>query len=47
LIKLGLPLVIRSGGSEGVLEYPPTVMFDYHLVGDKYLPGRPRPPASH
>jgi len=39
-VKLGLPLVIRSGGKEGVLEANPTVMFNYHPVGDKYLPGK-------
>lgn len=40
VIKLGLPLVIRSGGQEGVLEANPTVLFNYHKVGDKYLPGK-------
>lgn len=40
VIKLGLPLVIRSGGQEGVLEATPTVLFNYHKVGDKYLPGK-------
>jgi hypothetical protein len=41
LIKAGLPLVLRSGEREGVLEYPPQVRFDYHRDGDRYLPGRP------
>ena len=41
VLKLGLPLVIRSGGREGVLEVNPTVLFGYHPVGGKYLPGRP------
>lgn len=40
VIKLGLPLVIRSGGQEGVLEAAPTVLLNYHKVGNKYLPGR-------
>jgi hypothetical protein len=40
VIKLGLPLVIRSGGREGVLEANPTVLFNYHRVGDQYLPGK-------
>jgi len=40
VLKLGLPLVIRSGDKEGVLEANPTVLFNYHKVGDKYLPGR-------
>lgn len=40
VVKLGLPLVIRSGDREGVLEAAPTVLFNYHKVGDKYLPGR-------
>jgi len=40
MIKLGLPLVIRSGDKEGVLEANPTVLFNYHKVGDKYLPGK-------
>jgi hypothetical protein len=40
LLKLGLPFVIRSNGREGVLEADPTVMFNYHLEGDKYLPGK-------
>jgi hypothetical protein len=42
VVKLGLPLVIRSGDREGVLEANPTVLFDYHKVGDKYLPGKPQ-----
>ena len=40
VVKLGLPLIIRAGDKEGVLEANPTVMFDYHKVGDRYLPGR-------
>ncbi len=40
VLKLGLPLVIRSGDREGVLEVDPTVLFSYHKVGDKYLPGK-------
>ena len=40
VIKLGLPLVIRSGKNEGVLEANPTVLFNYHKVGDRYLPGK-------
>jgi hypothetical protein len=40
VIKLGLPLVIRSGGQEGVLEANPTVLFNYHKAGDTYLPGK-------
>jgi hypothetical protein len=40
VIKLGLPLVIRSGGREGVLEATPTVLFNYHRVGEQYLPGK-------
>ena len=40
VLKLGLPLVIRSGDKEGVLEASPTVLFNYHKVGDKYLPGK-------
>ena len=40
VIKLGLPLVIRSGDKEGVLEANPTALFNYHKVGDKYLPGK-------
>lgn len=42
VLKLGLPLVIRSGSKEGVLEASPTVMFNYHKVGDRYFPGRAR-----
>jgi hypothetical protein len=41
LIKLGLPLVIRSGDSESVLENTPTVPFNFHRVGQQYLPGKP------
>ena len=40
VIKLGLPLVIRSSGREGVLELNPGVLFFYHRAGDKYLPGK-------
>jgi hypothetical protein len=40
VIKFGLPLVIRSGGDEGVLEANPTVLFNYHRVGEQYLPGK-------
>ena len=40
LLKLGLPLVIRSGGREGVLEADPTILFKYHRVGERYLPGK-------
>jgi hypothetical protein len=40
VIKLGLPLAIRNGDREGVLEADPTVMFNYHKVGEKYLPGK-------
>ena len=40
VIKLGLPLVIRSGEREGALEADPTVLFNYHKVGDRYLPGK-------
>ena len=40
VLKLGLPLVIRSGAREGVLEADPTVLFNYHRVGDQYLPGK-------
>ncbi len=40
VLKLGLPLAIRSDDREGVLEAVPTVMFNYHKVGDKYLPGK-------
>jgi len=40
VVKLGLPLVIRSGNNEGALEANPTVLFNYHRVGDRYLPGK-------
>jgi hypothetical protein len=40
VVKLGLPLAIRSGGREGVLELDPTVLFNYHRVGEQYLPGK-------
>lgn len=42
LLKLGLPLLIRSGDREGALELDPTVLFNYHRVGDRYLPGKPQ-----
>jgi hypothetical protein len=44
LVKLGLPLVIRSGDKEGVLEANPTALFNYHKAGDHYAPGRGRTP---
>jgi hypothetical protein len=40
VVKLGMPLVIRSGGREGVLEATPNVLFNYHPVGERYLPGK-------
>jgi hypothetical protein len=40
VLKLGLPLVIRSGNREGVLELDPTVLFNYHRVGEEYFPGK-------
>lgn len=40
VLQLGLPLVIRSGGREGVLELDPTVLFNFHRMGEKYLLGR-------
>ena len=40
MLKLGLPLVIRSGSREGVLEVDPTLLFNYHGVGERYLPGK-------
>jgi hypothetical protein len=40
VLKLGLPLVIRSGGREGALEATPTVLFNFHRVGEQYLPGK-------
>ena len=40
VLKLGLPLVIRSGGREGALEVNPSVLFNYHPEGDRYLPGK-------
>jgi hypothetical protein len=40
ILKLGLPLVIRSGGHEGYLELDPAVTFNYHKVGNRYAPGR-------
>jgi hypothetical protein len=40
VLELGLPLVIRSGKREGVLEVNPTVLFNFHRVGERYLPGR-------
>jgi hypothetical protein len=36
VLNLGLPLVIRSGGREGVLEATPTVLFNYHRVGEQH-----------
>jgi hypothetical protein len=35
-----LPLVVRARGTEGILELMPEVPFNYHKVGDRYLPGR-------
>lgn len=40
VLQLGLPLVIRSSGREGVLEVNPTVLFNFHRVGKQYLPGK-------
>ena len=40
VLQLGLPLVIRSGGREGVLELNPSVLFNFHRVGEQYPPGR-------
>ena len=40
ILKLGMPFVIRSGDREGALENAPTVLFNYHRVGQEYLPGR-------
>jgi hypothetical protein len=40
LIQMRLPLVIRARGTEGILELVPEVPFNYHKVGDRYLPGR-------
>ncbi len=40
VLQLRLPLVIRSGAREGVLEVNPTVLFNFHRVGDQYLPGK-------
>ena len=40
VVEMGLPLVIRSGDREGVLECPPKIVFDYHPEGDHYLPGK-------
>lgn len=42
VLELGLPLVIRSGSREGVLEVSPAVLFNFHRVGDQYLPGKDR-----
>ena len=50
IIKLGLPLIIRSGGHEGVLEYSagsPPALFKYYRAGDRYLPGAPPPPPAN
>lgn len=38
MLEHGLPLVIRSGKREGVLQADPTVIFKYHKVGDRYRP---------
>jgi hypothetical protein len=48
----GFPLIIRSGGDEGVLENSPEKVFTYHRAGDRYLPDFPLPifvrgPSSH
>lgn len=40
LIQMRLPLIIRARGTEGILELIPEVPFNYHKVGDQYLPGR-------
>ena len=40
LIQMRLPLIIRARGTEGILELIPEVPFDYHKVGERYLPGR-------
>jgi hypothetical protein len=40
LIQMRLPLVVRARGTEGILELMPEVPFNYHKVGDRYLPGR-------
>ena len=40
VLQLGLPLVIRSGGREGVLEIDPAILFNFHRVGERYLPGK-------
>ncbi len=48
LLALGLPLVIRSGEREGVLEDAPRVTFEYHLDAnsENYFPGKePDEPA--
>jgi len=45
LLQGGLPLVIRAGGHEGVMELPPTAVFDYHRDGEQYAPGRPPAPV--
>jgi hypothetical protein len=42
MIKIGLPLIMRSGGTESVLEYSPSAppaFFKYHREGNRYLPG--------
>lgn len=39
LKRYGLPLLIREGDREAVLEYDPSILFDYHREGDRYLPG--------
>ena len=40
LVRLGLPLIIRSGSREGVLELAPNVLFHYRRVGERYLPDK-------
>jgi hypothetical protein len=40
LVQLGLPLIIRSGSREGVLELAPSVLFPYRRVGERYLPDK-------
>jgi hypothetical protein len=40
LIQMRLPMIIRVGGTEGILELMPDVPFNYHKDGNRYLPGR-------
>ena len=40
LIQMRLPLIIRTRSTEGILELVPEVQFNYHKVGERYLPGR-------